>query len=125
MSKSTITYGMVTQWFLKAITWGASNGQNEYLLCPICGENLLPGQKVQWDHTHCEGLDGPNVIDNLRLIHYDPCHKKKNKADQQALAKIDRITGITKGRPKRAWAKRKMKGRSSWPPKGSRKMGRR
>jgi hypothetical protein len=96
VSKSAITYGMVTQWFLAKM-----QVMSVVLCCPICGEPLLPGQKVQWDHTHAEGLGGGHGTNHIRLVHYDPCHKKKTKRDVQALAKIDRITGVTGNGPKR------------------------
>lgn len=74
------------------------------LLCPVDGEPLLPGQVIQFDHVHAHALGGGHTYLDIRPIHYDPCHKKKTKADVQALAKVDRITGVTKGRPKTKWA---------------------
>lgn len=68
------------------------------LFCGECGEPFFPGQAIQFDHVHADGLGGPHVYQNLRPIHYDPCHKKKNKRDVAALAKIDRITGVTGNR---------------------------
>lgn len=64
------------------------------LICE-CGEPLLPGQQIQFDHIHGDGMGGPHEYQNLRPIHYDPCHKRKTKRDVAALAKVDRITGVT------------------------------
>lgn len=65
------------------------------LLCPECGMPILPGQVVQFDHIHGHAMGGPHEYQNLRPIHYDPCHKAKSKRDVGALAKVDRITGVT------------------------------
>lgn len=69
-------------------------------ICQECGEPLLPGQAIQFDHIHADKLGGPHTYDALRPVHYDPCHKKKNGRDVAALAKIDRITGVTGNRRK-------------------------
>lgn len=68
--------------------------------CPECGEPILPGQQIQFDHIHGHAMGGPHEYQNLRPIHYDPCHKKKSARDVAALAKIARITGKTKRGPK-------------------------
>jgi len=81
-------------------------------ICTECGEPCLPGQSIQFDHVHADAFNGPHEYQNLRPIHYDPCHKRKSKRDVGALAKIDRITGKTKGRTKRPWPEgRKLQGR--------------
>lgn len=72
------------------------------LICSECEEPLLPGQAIQFDHIHAHVHGGEHSYRNLRPIHYDPCHKKKTKADIQANAKIKRIRGETKQGPKRA-----------------------
>lgn len=80
-----------------------------HLLCSECNELLLPGQNIQFDHTHSHAMGGAHEYHNLRPIHYDPCHKAKSKRDVAALAKVARITGVTKGRPKTKWPKQKLK----------------
>lgn len=59
--------------------------------CPECHEPIMPGQRIEWDHRHCVALDGPHEYQNLRPIHYDPCHKRKTARDIKALAKIKRL----------------------------------
>lgn len=59
--------------------------------CPECGMMILPGQRIEWDHRHCLALDGPHVYENLRPVHYDPCHKQKSARDVKALAKVRRL----------------------------------
>lgn len=81
------------------------------LLCPECGKPLLPGQAVQFDHIHSDAMGGPHEYQNLRPIHYDPCHKAKSKRDVAALAKVDRITGKTKNGPKAKIRSRPMRGK--------------
>lgn len=71
------------------------------LPCSICKMPLLPGQSIQFDHIYADKLGGAHEYQNLRPIHYDPCHKGKSKRDIGAMAKIDRITGITGTRPKK------------------------
>lgn len=87
----------------------------EPLLCAECCFALLPGQNIQFDHVHCDGLGGPHVHQNLRPIHYDPCHKKKSKRDVAALAKIDRITGVTGNRRRKPPMKSRGFGKQSRP----------
>lgn len=70
------------------------------LLCPECHQLILPGQNIQFDHTHGHAMGGQHEYQNLRPIHYDPCHKAKSKRDVAALAKVDRILGLTKNKPK-------------------------
>lgn len=71
----------------------------EYLPCAVCGEPLKPGDDVQFDHAHSDVMGGAHEFQNLRPVHYDPCHKKKTKADIQANAKVKRI--VCGGRKKR------------------------
>lgn len=89
-------------------------GWMRVLVCRVCNKPMFAEQDIQFDHVHADKLGGSHHYLNLRPIHAD-CHKKKTKADVQALAKIDRITGVTKGPKKRKWPKRKMRSRSSWP----------
>lgn len=68
--------------------------------CYICGDPVLPEQTIQFDHIHAVTHDGPHEYQNLRPVHYDPCHKAKSKKDVAAKAKGDRILGLTKTKPK-------------------------
>lgn len=67
--------------------------------CGICGEDCLPGQNIQFDHIHSNAMDGQHEYQNLRPVHYDPCHKRKSAKDVAALAKTKRI--IKGGRKRR------------------------
>lgn len=71
------------------------------LPCSVCKMPLLPGQNIHFDHIHADIHGGAHEYKNLRPIHYDPCHKRKTKADTQAKAKGDRILGLTCNGPKR------------------------
>jgi 5-methylcytosine-specific restriction endonuclease McrA len=77
-----------------------------FIPCPECGHPLLAGQAIQFDHHHADGMGGPHEYQNLRPIHYDPCHKKKTARDVGAQAKVRRITGQNKPRPKTKIANR-------------------
>lgn len=82
------------------------------LLCPECKEPLLPGEVINFDHVHQVATGGGHHYSRLRPIHYDPCHKKKNRQDSRARKKIRHIRGEVKGRPQRPWTKgRKLQGR--------------
>lgn len=59
--------------------------------CYLCGEPILPEHDIQFDHIHADVHGGPHEYQNLRPIHYDPCHKKKSAKDVAANAKIKRI----------------------------------
>lgn len=83
---------------------GADGTGRRFLICTECNDILFPGQQIQFDHIHGHAMGGPHEYKNLRPIHYDPCHKAKSKRDVAALAKVDRLTGVTKGKPKRKWA---------------------
>lgn len=85
---------------------GRTHGTIEFdgilrLRCVECGDPLLPGQNIHFDHIHGDAMGGPHEYQNLRPIHYDPCHKKKTKCDVQSLAKVDRILGLTCNGPKK------------------------
>jgi 5-methylcytosine-specific restriction endonuclease McrA len=60
------------------------------LTCAICGEYLLSGQDIQFDHIHADVHGGAHEYQNLRPVHAE-CHKTKTKADIQANAKVKRI----------------------------------
>lgn len=77
--------------------------------CYRCREALLPGQIIQFDHIHADIHGGPHEYQNLRPVHYDPCHKKKTKADVQANAKIKRLRGENKPRVRKRIPSRPMK----------------
>ena len=83
------------------------------LECAICEKVLKPGDRIEFDHVHADVFDGPHEFQNLRPLHKD-CHKKKTARDIKDNAKIDRLTGVTKTRPRR-----KMKSANRFPPKGS------
>lgn len=70
-------------------------------ICTICGEPILPGQVIQFDHTHADVHGGGHTFKDLRPVHYDPCHKEKTTRDIAAKAKGDRILGLTCTGPKR------------------------
>lgn len=65
------------------------------LPCSECGQSLLPGQVIQFDHIHADIFEGAHAHMNLRPIHYDPCHKAKTARDIAAKAKGARILGLT------------------------------
>lgn len=84
--------------------------------CGICGEPLKPGDTIQFDHIHAVTHQGPHEYQNLRPVHYDPCHKKKSARDVKDKAKIDRIRGETCTRPSRPIPSRPMQsGQRKWP----------
>ncbi len=90
------------------------------LFCDICHEPLVPGQQIQFDHIHSDVMGGKHEYQNLRPVHYDPCHKKKSARDVAAKAKLDRITHKTKTGPKaKIRSGRKLQSRNTFPPKGT------
>jgi hypothetical protein len=66
---------------------------------------MLPEQPIHWDHIHAESFNGPHHYTNLRPTH-KACNLKKGGRETKALAKIDRITGVTGNGPKRSIPKR-------------------
>jgi len=63
----------------------------EPLRCSVDNEPLLPGQAIQFDHIHSDIFGGAHEYQNLRPIHYDPCHKGKTRRDAKDNAKLKRI----------------------------------
>lgn len=61
------------------------------LACSLCGQELLPGQNIHFDHIHAVVFDGPHEYMNLRPIHFHPCHKEKTARDNKDNAKVKRI----------------------------------
>lgn len=82
------------------------------LVAVSTGEELLPGMDIQFDHIHADVHGGAHEYENLRPL---PrlTHQRKTKADVQAKAKIDRITGITgtKRKSRKMPTGQKLKGR--------------
>lgn len=68
---------------------------------PYCNADLL-GQPFEVDHIHALVHGGDNAENNYRALCI-PCHRKKSAQDLKDRAKINRITGKTKGPPKRNW----------------------
>jgi len=94
----------------------------EPLKCAISGEPMRPGDPVEIDHIHADALGGKHEYRNFRPV-LKAAHKPKSKRDVQALAKIDRITGVTKQGPKRKIPTRKFaKAPEGFKHFGSRKM---
>lgn len=92
--------------------------------CGICGGELSPGDKIEWDHVHALVHGGPHVFTNIRPVH-EECHKEKTARDVAANAKVKRIRGETKTGPRRPIPSRpfqQMKQAKPWP---KRSMGRR
>ncbi len=79
------------------------------IICPLCYEPILPGDKTIREHMHALGLGGLDAPDNWRLVH-KPCAARKTHgtkattagSDIQQIAKGKRLRGETgQGRPKR------------------------
>src|SRR5579859_3281988 len=87
------------------------------ITCPECGNPIEPGQRIEWDHRHAVVFDGPHEYQNLRPIHYDPCHKKKTARDVKANAKVKRLQqGGRKRRGKQLQSRPFQKGvKKPWP----------
>jgi hypothetical protein len=98
----------------RAAMWQAQDGK-----CAICGEPMLPGQRIDEEHSIPIALGGPGKPD--RLVHAEPCHRTKTSgtrattagSDVQRIAKVKRIQkkgrlgglcGLAKPRSKRAAA---------------------
>lgn len=67
--------------------------------CGLCGGELSPGDKIEWDHVHALVHGGPHVFTNIRPVHFE-CHKEKTARDVAANAKVKRIRGETCNGPK-------------------------
>lgn len=83
-----------------------AEAHDAHLLCSECNELILAGQNIQFDHIHGHAMGGAHEYQNIRPIHYDPCHKRKSKRDVAALAKVKRILRGKK-KPKRIWSQGK------------------
>lgn len=91
-----------------AILYRMAEWHQFHIECYLCYKHLEAGQEIDFDHAHAIVHEGPHEYQNLRPVHRE-CHKEKTKRDVQANAKIKRITGETKGPPKRDWPSRPMK----------------
>jgi len=123
-------------------------------ICAECGQPILPGQAVQFDHRHAVGRGGSNRPEDLAPLHAakkgtmdgagNPldCHYRKThrprslatalsgdnyeakKAPQIAAKSI--INKLPPGtpHPPSAWASRKLTASRPFPPRGSRPMNR-
>lgn len=68
--------------------------------CGICGDELYPNDEIEWDHIQALVHSGAHVFTNIRPVHSE-CHKEKTARDIAANAKVKRILGLTKNKPKR------------------------
>ncbi len=75
-----------------------------YVVC-LCGNRVLPSDKIEWDHTQALVHEGEHDYTNIRPLHVF-CHLEKTKLDIKANAKVRRLRGETKQKPKKKWAKR-------------------
>lgn len=100
MAVDSLLYWLMQPEAISIIRLASNEGHHATLLCPECGEPILPGQVIQFDHRHADIHGGPHEYQNIRPVHYDPCHKKKSARDVAAKAKGDRILGLTKTKPK-------------------------
>lgn len=118
-------------------------------LCAICGKPILPGQRLNFDHGHAVGRDGPNTAENLFLVHDErsgefDCHTRKTAhprgphtaigGDTFEAAKTKRLvastnehravlTGEAVRPPSGLRGRKAIQGRlKPWPPRGSRPM---
>jgi 5-methylcytosine-specific restriction endonuclease McrA len=55
--------------------------------CYLCGKPILPGQTIQFDHLHATVHGGSHEYTALRPVHYDPCHKKKQRGTSRQTQK--------------------------------------
>lgn len=60
------------------------------ITCGLCGGELFPNDKLEWDHVHALVHGGPHVFTNIRPVHAE-CHKEKTARDIAANAKVKRI----------------------------------
>jgi 5-methylcytosine-specific restriction endonuclease McrA len=70
------------------------------ITCGICGAELFPNDKIEWDHVHALVHGGAHVFTNIRPVHVE-CHKEKTARDIAAKAKGDRLLGLTCNGPKK------------------------
>jgi hypothetical protein len=86
--------------------------------CYRCKKPMLPGQKVQREHITEIALGGKDEPRNCAYSHAE-CHRiitdgtpaTSAGSSKQRIAKVRRIRGENKPKPKRKWGKQKM-GRS-------------
>lgn len=77
------------------------------IVCALCPDPILPGQKVQREHLHALALGGEDDESNIRFAHHECSMRKTNGrgattlgSDRHAIAKQRRLTGKNKPRPK-------------------------
>ena len=84
----------------------------------LCLENgkvcdLATGQPAEFDHVYQLALGGPDTDDNLRPIS-PAAHKDKSRDDAKIRAKVRRLTGANKQKPKRRFPKGRGFGIPGW-----------
>lgn len=84
-------------------------------ICAICGEPILPGQIIQFDHGAAVGRGGTNEVKDIRPVHTDKppfdCHQRKTHggsakattlgSDTHEYWKIRRLRGEVGNGPKK------------------------
>lgn len=87
------------------------------LIAISTGEELLPGMAIEFDHVHADVHGGAHHYENLRPLP-KKAHQKKTAKDVKANAKVKRIRGERKPKPKRNW-KRPASAGNGFPPRGT------
>lgn len=76
------------------------------VFCTICDRRIVPGQRIHFDHIHCEGLGGKTTYQDLRPVHAEKhgefaCHRRKTSGTKATSAGSD-VHMIAKTRPDHA-----------------------
>ncbi len=80
-----------------------------YVVC-LCGNRVLPSDKIEWDHTQALVHEGEHDYTNIRPLHV-LCHLEKTKLDIKANAKVKRLQSPRKSKRPMKSSGRKLQSR--------------
>ena len=93
-----------------------------YLKDAVSGEDLKPGDQIEFDHTNPVSETGDNHWTNVRPLQ-KKTNRDKGKSEARNCRHVKRIRGeMGAGKPKRKFASRPFGKSRGFPPKGARKM---
>lgn len=93
--------------------------QGATIPCGKCGRPIENPKNIMREHLNPLAMSNDDSVENQQLWHKNPCSYEKTNgtkatsygSDKHAIAKAKRLTGETKGPPKRQWPSRPIQSR--------------
>ena len=112
-NRKPVTERMKVDYFLRVLLKCRQPG--EEFFCPICFLDILPGDRIDWDHIQPISRGGEHSYLNIRPLHHE-CHKVKTFHPRSKATTLGgdnfeakKAGRIARGGKKRKWPKMRSK----------------